>query len=143
MKKLIAIFSLILFILPIYNNSIHAQNNDTQNYNEAFRDAASNGDIKEMKRLIADGADINSKNDDGNTALMSAVINVKCPIDIIKTLIDAGADVNAQDEYGMTALIYSVKVHCMESVQLLLSSGADKELRDKNNKTALIHARVN
>ena len=68
------------------------------------------------------GADINSKNKDGSTALMSASANGY--IDIVKFLIEKGIDINARDNGGMSALRYAFANENDDVVRLLKSLGA-------------------
>ena len=57
-----------------------------------------------IKALIRDGADVNARNDQGWTALMSALANeANSNSQIIKILIEAGADVKAKNNRGITA----------------------------------------
>lgn len=57
-----------------------------------------------VKALIKDGANVNAKNDQGWTALMSALANdANSNSEIIKILIEAGADVKAKNNKGITA----------------------------------------
>lgn len=78
--------------------------------------------------LIKAGADINSFNSDGNTALMAAVESDN--IEIAKLLIEKGAFVNAKNSFGRAALISSINNGAalksrIEMADLLLKSGAD------------------
>ena len=58
-------------------------------------------DLAAVKKLIAEGADVNMrKADDGSTPLHVAVF--VCNIEIVKTLLAAKADVNAKDNKGQT-----------------------------------------
>ena len=63
--------------------------------------------VEEIKAAIAEGADVNAKDRDGNTPLIDAIGDVDCSylgeIEVIKALLESGADVHAKGEYG-TAL---------------------------------------
>jgi hypothetical protein len=84
--------------------------------------AALYGDAALVKRLLAAGADPNTTNTAGATALMWAVPDVGK----MQTLLDAGADVDARSDEGRSALtIASGIVGAAPGVRLLLEYGAD------------------
>ncbi|MGB3757980.1 MAG: ankyrin repeat domain-containing protein [Rivularia sp. (in: cyanobacteria)] len=56
-----------------------------------------------IKFLVNRGADVNARNDNGETALIVACNNA----DSVKALIEAGADVNLPDNEGNTAMMLS------------------------------------
>ena len=60
------------------------------------------GDIEGVKRHLADGADVNAKNDFGSTPLIAAAL--KGHKEIAELLISEGADVNAKNDRGQTPL---------------------------------------
>lgn len=62
--------------------------------------AAKSGKPEDIKDLIASGANVNAKDEDGDTALHIAAID-GTP-EVIKALIDRGADVNAHNKDGAT-----------------------------------------
>ena len=96
-------------------------------------------DWPEVQRLIAKGADVNSKDKKyGNTALMWASYNGN--VEIVQALIDKGADINANSNPGRTALMWASISGHKEVVQLLLAKGADVNSKDVDGNTALIHA---
>ena len=66
-------------------------------------EAASMGDTEKVQTLLAQGADVNAKDNDGFTALMMAAVYGH--IDIVHALLTKAADVNATDNDGSTALI--------------------------------------
>ena len=84
--------------------------------------------LEEVNKLIAAGANINAKNNDGWTPLANAV---GCSsTDITKKLIDSGADVNAKDNKGGTVLLHavtSVGINGLspDNVKLILEAGGD------------------
>ena len=65
-------------------------------------DAANDGNIEAVKQHLADGADVNAKNDFGSTPLIAAAL--KGHKEIAELLISEGADVNAKNDRGQTPL---------------------------------------
>ena len=85
------------------------------------------GDAKAVTRLLANGADVNTKgrydDHDGLTALfLAATLGYK---EIVKILLRHGADVNAKTNKGLTALNSASNNGHKEVVNLLLENGAD------------------
>ena len=90
-----------------------------------------------FNELIKGGANINVRNDNGQSLLM-----VTNEPDVMKALIDAGIDVNIKDDSGMTALINlggMRYVHNPECVDLLIKAGANVNEKDDFGRTALMH----
>lgn len=81
--------------------------------------------------LIKKGAKVNSKNEEGKTALMYGPS---------KVLINAGADVNAKDNEGKTALMYAAYNSGKVSVDLLIKNKANVNAKDNDGDTALLYA---
>lgn len=112
-----------------------------QNHNEEAVDAgrsllhcaAKNNDVKKIKRLLAQGADVNSRDKKNQTPLHLA------NGDAVQILLENGADVNAQDTLKRTPL------HCLllntsasvEVVELFLKFDADVNMRDNYGCTPL------
>eukprot|EP00731_Ephydatia_muelleri_P000715 Em0001g715a len=65
-------------------------------HGKELRDAALQGDLEEMVKLLNQGADINGADEDGWTALMMASYGGH--LDCVKELLEKGALVNAQDK---------------------------------------------
>ena len=95
-------------------------------------------DREEIRRLIVDGADVNARDDDGDTALHRAVF-AEHP-DNCRALIDAGADVNAQDHDGRTPLMCAISSGDLACVRVLLHAGANPDLYDKGQYDDEDHA---
>ncbi len=104
--------------------------------------------IRVIDTLIALGADVNAKDNDGRSVLMWASLK-RIDTDTVAALIRAGADVNAKDDFGKTALIWAVsqteeETDCdIDSINLLIRYGADINAKDMWNCTALMYAADN
>ena len=68
----------------------------------ALLDAAWDGNIEAVKQHLDAGADLNAKEEDGETPLHAAVF--KGHKEIVELLIEKGADVNAKAGFGSTPL---------------------------------------
>jgi hypothetical protein len=83
---------------------------------------AQKGDIARMHSLIDRGADINAKNDLGDTALVLA--SSKSHIEVVWLLLEKGPEVNAENKKGDTALKLAFRKGHAEIVKILKSHGA-------------------
>jgi ankyrin repeat protein len=82
------------------------------------------GDTSLVKPLLDRGADLNTKDPDGNTLLMMVCAADTAPLDLVKFLIDRGADVNARSPHGETALELAMRHGHTPVVDLLMRAGA-------------------
>jgi ankyrin repeat protein len=64
---------------------------------EAIIQAAGAGDLETVKRLLAEGDDVNSADNGRWTPLILAAQNGH--LEVVKLLIKSGADVNAENAY--------------------------------------------
>ena len=108
------------FIKNIFNGTIHK--------------ACENGNIKAVKRFLANGTDVNVKNDDGLTPLMEAAGWGEK--EIAELLIAEGADVNAQCD-GISPLHSSVWRGDKEITELLIAKGANVNSLNEDKGTPL------
>ncbi len=102
-----------------------------------LHNAAYEGNIAEVKRFLADGADVNAGDDQGVSPLMFAASNGRT--EMIRVLLAEGAAVNAKDILGNTALSLAVSTGT-ETVKLLVDAGADVNSRDIGDLTPLSSA---
>ncbi|MDR3285786.1 MAG: ankyrin repeat domain-containing protein [Holosporales bacterium] len=100
-----------------------------------LHDAAYNGDIGEVSRLIGENNIlINSQDTQECTPLHWAASR---HIGIVRVLLEARADKDAKDNGGGTPLHWAVYYRQTEIVQVLLEAGADKDVQNKNGDTPL------
>ncbi|XP_028156969.1 protein phosphatase 1 regulatory subunit 12B isoform X5 [Ostrinia furnacalis] len=88
-----------------------------------FLAACTAGDKDEVQRLLKMGADINTANVDGLTALHQACIDDN--LDMVEFLVTHGADVNRGDNEGWTPLHATASCGFLSIARYLLENGAD------------------
>jgi ankyrin repeat protein len=86
--------------------------------------AASDGDEKEVSSLIAAGASVNAREEEGETSLMYAAAAGRT--EMVLFLLERGAHIDAISDNGETALVRAVGY--TETVRALLEKGANVEL---------------
>jgi ankyrin repeat protein len=127
--------------------------------------AAMMGNTAEVQRFLKEGANVNAKDDHGQTALILAVelgrlevvkllldegadVNLGKPlmyaadkgnVEIARLLLDRGADVNAKGPFG-TALTKACEKDHRATASLLLDRGAEVNAKDQNDETPLMKA---
>ena len=88
--------------------------------------------------LLSKGADINDKDDNGQTALMYMChYNSDERIGILKYIIDKGADINIKDNNGWSALMNAAYYGTISMGSILIDKGADLNVKSNSGKTAM------
>ncbi len=101
-------------------------------------DVAEQQDWLEVGRLLAAGADVNTPQADGMTALHWATYyDQQRPV---KLLLEAGANARAENRYGVTPLSLACLNGNAQLVKLLLEAGADPEKALRGGETPLMTA---
>jgi ankyrin repeat protein len=137
--------------------------------NAALIKAAQEGDLKRIKLLVADGADVNAKSSDqwmpltiaaqaldvemtvtlfGQGAPLDAIngwtalmiATIEGHVEVVRALLERGAQVSARNNKGWTALRFAVSMDETEILQMLLDAGADANIADHEGTTALMQA---
>ena len=156
-----AIVGIYIFILII--RSLKGKLKET--LTKSLRKSCQNGDFEDVRRRLAEGENVNSKEGDETTPLHyaptkkiaelliknGAYLNAKnhlgwTPLhraawdshnDIVELLITAGADVNAKDEGGFTPLHSGATNGRKEVTELLIAEGADVNAKNRGGYTPL------
>ncbi len=142
---------------------VHARNR-TGPHSTPLHVAARQGNIEAVRSLIAQGADVNARDETGETPLYDAACDA--PLGVMQVLIANGADVNAKDNYGRVPLdatfhrekegedtaefllrsgvkvavghlISAVKVGYTRLAELIIDEGIDVNARGEDGSTAL------
>jgi ankyrin repeat protein len=113
---------------------------DPQNQlNTSFRIAIRENRLENAKHFLIQGAEIDSRSPEGETALMYAARN--CSDKAVTFLLKHKVDFNLKDEDGRTALIYATRESCVKVVRLLMKfPSLETKAKDSMNKTALDYA---
>ena len=157
MKKFLTLIMVCLISASV--NFVYAkQSTDQENLNTQLLEASKKGNLEEVKKLIAQGADPNYQDENGRNGLMHVVLVpfAHYPIEetkqIIKILTTAGVDVNKTDKEGNTALMLVVSEFSYSDgaddarvalINILISAGANVNAVNKKGKNALMFIALN
>jgi predicted PurR-regulated permease PerM len=84
-------------------------------------------DLAAIERLLGAGADIDARDEHGQTALMNAARDGRTAV--VRLLVHRGADLDHAAKYGLTALMLAVLRGHVEVVRILAEAGADRDRR--------------
>ncbi|MBI5570704.1 MAG: ankyrin repeat domain-containing protein [Desulfomonile tiedjei] len=105
---------------------------------DLLRSAVFEGNLQDIHRLLAQGADANARDDDGYTLLIWAQLGNRP--EAVKLLLDRGAEINAPDGGGYTALHQAAMAGRDAIMEVLLERGASVDSRSRNGWTPLMDA---
>lgn len=91
-------------------------------------DAAADARVECVRLLVEAGADVNARDNDGNTPLLDTDF-----LGVQQELLAAGANVNARNNDGETALFRADP----DTAAVLIEHGADPTIRNNKGKTAI------
>jgi len=115
---------------------------DISDKNAKLIQAAKDGNLPAVQTLLAGGADVNTKNNQGTTSLIMAAMNGNT--EMVKLLLEKGANVKERNNFflgNQTSLIIAAENGHTEIVKLLLAKGADVNAKTNDGKTALVLAK--
>ena len=103
-------------------------------------EAARAGDGTQVRALLGRGAEVESRDSTGATALVAAAYGNH--VDVARLLVEAGADVNAKDESEQSAYLIATSEVGDDArlFELALANGAEVDATDSYNGTGLIRA---
>jgi ankyrin repeat protein len=105
--------------------------------------AVAQNEINVVKFLLDNGANLEAKSHQGDTALIIAC-SVRNHIEMVKILVYAGANVEEKNDKGRTALtvacIKNSTENTMENIKFLIEEcGADLETTDNKNRNPILY----
>jgi len=100
-----------------------------------FLAAAREGDVNKVEAMLADGANVNSTDDEGNNAAFYAVSGENLPM--LKVLVEHRINVNARNKDGDTILHIAARKESPGIVNLLIENEANLSAKDRNGTSAL------
>lgn len=94
-------------------------------------------ELNAWRGLLGFDSDVNRRDSNGRTPLMSAPLQERT----VKHLLKAGADLQIVDDQGMTPLMHHAGSRYYDAtvVKILVEAGSQLEARDFTGRTALIH----
>ena len=98
-----------------------------------LHEATRDGDLAQVRALIDAGADLDAQGDNGETPLITAIIEGH--VLVASLLIDRGASIQARNKGGFTPLHAAAYANAVEIAEKLLSRGAD--VKDQMNKAGV------
>ena len=129
-----------LFAVPADEARAHNDNSATLHAETyPLHEAAKAGDLDSVNHFITvHMADVDAKNNDGNTPLHDAALRGNASVASI--LIAAGADVNAKNNFGETPLHHAALRGNASVASILIAAGADVNAKDNLGDTPLHYA---
>ena len=103
--------------------------------NRSFLEAAKSGDLESIQRLLAKGINLNTTNDEGDTALNLASSYSK--LNVVKYLVEHGADIHKIDKRGDSVFHNAALADCTKIATYLVEQGAEINKPNNEGETAL------
>ncbi len=104
------------------NEELEAQASDLREMNKWLHASAITGDVETLRRLLAEGANVEGDAEDDESPL--ALAAGRGHVEALRLLLEAGADVEGCAHCGSSALYEAASGNSLECVRLLLEHGA-------------------
>ena len=104
----------------------------------SLHEAVKKGDIKGVETLLSEGANVNEKDEDGDTPLHFSALNGHA--DVSKVLLENGANVNAVSESKWTPLHRAAFYGHIDVMKLLMMNGANVNALNEYDQSPLYRA---
>jgi ankyrin repeat protein len=111
---------------------------DKELLDKGLAEAAFVCDFVRVRELLHRGADVDARDEDGRTPLISAVLGGS--VGLMGLLLESGADIKARDNEGWTALHFAAQEHEVEIAHILVARGADVNAQDDDGASVLWRA---
>jgi ankyrin repeat protein len=98
-----------------------------------------NGNVDQLISLLGEGANINGRNENGQTSLICAIHTGH--VDVVQLLLDAGADYRLRDagRKGKPPLFHAIIAENRAAAELLLRYGADVNQTDESGQAYFVN----
>ena len=100
--------------------------------------AASLNSVDALRSCMVTGADINAKDEKGQSAL--AILTLLGNVEALDLLLEHGADINSRTNAGRTPLILACGQGSLDVVKFLVEHGADIKATDQHGDAARLYA---
>ena len=110
-------------IVHVAKDGLHIKQFDIKETTSELMYAVKNGSLKQCRKLLQKGADINATNSTGQTALLVAMMSNR--ISMAKFLIEQGANTNMSSASGLTPLHYAALEGNDQMARILLQNKAE------------------
>jgi ankyrin repeat protein len=103
-----------------------------------LHEAAARGDLEAVARLLGDGVDVDARDADGRTPVMTATVARQTAA--VRALLEAEADVDIRDDRLDNPFLYAGAEGLLDILRLVNEAGADPAITNRYGGIALIPA---